>query len=488
MKKLVELLHHVPVVVSSGSLSQEVSHITNDSRQVRENSCFVAIKGFKEDGSSYIKQAIKKGAKTIISRQKPDQQYKNITWVQVKDDRYAFSKLISSFYNKISDHFYTVGITGTNGKTTITTLVSAILNRQYSTAQIGTLGMSFKDFQMKTSLTTPEPSEIFKFLSEVHAQGCQFLVMEVSSVGLHLFRVEDIKFSQGIFTTFSGDHLDFHGTMEDYFQSKMLLFKKLQANDWAVINLDDPTAFKIIDLLNCKYLTYGFSKNADIRPISYKFTTDGIQAVIETPKGKLEVKSPLIGKINLTNILAATTSAVIKEISFDNIYAAIAETKPIRGRLDFIYKNDFSVLIDYAHTDKAIESLLVSLRDIVVGRLIVVFGAGGDRDKTKRPRMGEVASKYADYLIITSDNPRKEEPNAIIRDIVEGIEEGFDSMAQEPDRSKAIGKALDMANKGDIVVIAGKGHENYQIFKDKTIHFSDYEVVDKILKKRESHA
>jgi len=312
--------------------------------------------------------------------------------------------------------------------------------------------------------------------------------MEVSSVALRLYRVEDIKFSQGIFTSFSGDHLDFHKTMEDYLESKIVLFKKLQPNDRAVINIDDPHAFKIIEQLNCKYLTYGFSKDADVRPLEYKCSISGIQALLETPGGELKIRSSLLGRINLLNIMAAVTSAIIKGISFENIAAAVEEFKPIKGRLDFAYKNDFFVLIDYAHTDKALESLLQSLKEIAAGRIIVVFGAGGSRDKTKRPRMGKAASIIADFVVVTSDNPRKEEPEAIIEDIMEGFDPAFKDFIIEIEREKAIKKALNMAAKGDLVVVAGKGHEDYQIFKDKTIHFDDYEVVRKLMKKKEKNA
>ncbi|MCP4157396.1 MAG: UDP-N-acetylmuramoyl-L-alanyl-D-glutamate--2,6-diaminopimelate ligase, partial [bacterium] len=361
----------------------------------------------------------------------------------------------------------------------------AILEQQAKTALIGTLGMSCGDITRNTSLTTPEPTDIFEFLTLVYQQGCENLVMEVSSVALRLNRVEDITFSQAIFTTFSGDHLDFHKTMDDYLESKILLFNRLKTDDWAVINIDDPNAYKIIEHLNCKYLTYGFSEEADVKPLKYKCTTSGIKATIHTPMGDLDIKASLIGRVNLLNILAAVTSALIKNVSFKDIAAAIAGHKPVKGRLDFAYKKDFSVLIDYAHTDKALETLLQSMREIVRAKLIVVFGAGGGRDKSKRPRMGDVASKNADVVIITSDNPRYEDPAAIIDDVVTGIVPGFKDYIVETDRKKAIERALDMAQKGDLVAVAGKGHEDYQIFKDKTIHFDDYEVVREIMAAKE---
>jgi UDP-N-acetylmuramoyl-L-alanyl-D-glutamate--2,6-diaminopimelate ligase len=493
MKTLKELLHGVDIIAQADGLEKEVAGVTNDSRKVEKNFCFVAIQGFQQDGLKYIEEAVKKGASSVVSQHKLEKDYPGISWVQVKNDRLAFSKMTANFYDRIADHFYNIGVTGTNGKTTITTLVSAILNREAKTAQIGTLGMKCGETAWGTSLTTPEAPDIFRFLSEARGQGAENLVMEVSSVSLCLYRVEDIKFSQAIFTSFSGDHLDFHKTMEDYLASKILLFKKLQEDDWAVINIDDPTAPVVIQQLNCKYLTYGFSEEADVRPLKYKFSSSGafgIEALLMTPKGQLEIKSPLIGRINLSNLMAGVTSAMIKGVSFDNIAAAIARFKPVKGRLDFAYKGDFSVIIDYAHTDKALEALLQSLREMVTGRLIVVFGAGGNRDKTKRPRMGETVSKNADFLVVTSDNPRQEDPEAIIKDVQAGFPPDFKNYITEIDRETAIEKALYLANKGDLVVVAGKGHENYQIFKDRTIHFDDYEVVQKLMeiRKKENHA
>lgn len=487
MKTLKELLRDLDIIAGADGLNKTVAGISNDSRKIEKDYCFVAIKGYQQDGLKYVDEAIKRGANSIVSQHKPHQEYPGISWIQVKNDRLAFSKMSAHFYNNIADDFYNIGVTGTNGKTTITALIGAMLNHETKTALIGTLGMQYGDLLCGTTLTTPEAPDIFKFLSKTHSLGAENLVMEVSSVSLRLFRVEDIKFSQAIFTSFSGDHLDFHKTMEEYLASKMLLFKKLQEEDWAVINIDDPTGPKIIEQLNCKYLTYGFSKEADVKPLKYKFSitgTYGIEALLQTPKGQLEIKSPLIGRVNLSNLMAAVTSAMIKGVSFENIAAAAAEFKPVKGRLDFAYKGDFSVLIDYAHTDKALEALLKSLREIVTGRIIAVFGAGGSRDKTKRPRMGETVSQNADFLVVTSDNPRQEEPAVIIQEILAGFAPDFKNFIIEIDRETAIKKALDMAVKGDLVVVAGKGHENYQIFKNRTIHFDDYEVVQKLMEKR----
>ncbi len=479
-----DLLKSVDILAYTGDLNKNISGISFDSRKIKENNCFIAIKGFKNEGLNYLEEAINKGANSIISQNKPYKKNKNITWVQVKNDRKALSQIASRFYNNPSERMNIIGVTGTNGKTTVTSIINAILNKHEKTAKIGTLGMSYEDIFRKIELTTPESPDIFNFLSEVEALGCKNVVIEVSSAALKLNRVDDINFSQCIFTSFSGDHLDFHKSMEDYFESKLKLFRNLTSNNWAIVNIDDSHSFKIIDELNCKYLTYGFSNNADIKPIKYRFSLSGIKAIVQTPKGEIEIESLLIGRVNLSNLLGAISSALISGISFDSIRSAIKDFKPVRGRLDFTYKNNFSVLIDYAHTDNALETLLKSLGEIVSKRVILVFGAGGSRDKTKRSRMGKAASKNADFVVVTSDNPRNEEPKKIIEDIIKGFDKDFVNFQIEVEREKAIRKALSIAEKGDCVVIAGKGHEDYQIFKDRVIHFDDYEIVNKFLREK----
>jgi UDP-N-acetylmuramoyl-L-alanyl-D-glutamate--2,6-diaminopimelate ligase len=486
-----ELLQGVEIISSSGDLHRVVSGFHMDSRKIKPDNCFVAIKGFNENGMSYLGDAVANGATTVVFETDEDDTLPElpliVRWAQVNDARKALSKMAANLYgyNRFSDSVYVVGITGTNGKTTVMSLIRDIFQQETKTANIGTLGMTFEGKMLKTTLTTPEAIDIFKFISYIHKKDCHNLVMETSSVGLQLHRVKDIHFSQGIFTNFSGDHLDFHQTMENYLDAKMILFKQLTMEDWAVINIDDPSADNIFEHINCKYLTYGFSEDADIRPLKYKFSLKGIRATLETPKGNLTIKSDLLGRVNLANIMAAVTSAIIKGISSDKISQAIQQFKPVKGRLDMIHHNRFSVLIDYAHTDKALEGLLQSLKEIAPKKIILVFGAGGSRDKTKRPRMGKIASQYADSTIITSDNPRKENPMDIINDIISGFSSEFKSYSVELDRKKAIEKALYMADKDDLVVIAGKGHENYQIFKDKTIHFDDYEVTRQVLKEME---
>ena len=477
MKTLRELLIGGDVLKVHGDVNIPVSGIAYNSQHVRPGFCFMAIKGFVCDGLEFVPDAVRRGARAVVSMHPPLPELANVAWVQVKNDRHALSHLAARFYDNPSQRLTVVGVTGTNGKTTTVHLIADLLNRESKTARIGTLGMDFSGLAQPVSLTTPEAPELFQFMAQVEAAGGVNLVMEVSSSSLSLHRVTDINFSQAVFTSFSGDHLDFHGSMERYFQAKLSLFKKLSPENWAVINVDDPMAPALIGELNCQYLTFGFSPQADIRPLKYKLTLPGINAQLQTPKGKLEFDCPLAGRFNLANIMAAVGSALVKGVSGEQIAAALKSFQPVKGRVNVAYAGDFQVIVDYAHTDDALKNLLQSLKEIISGRIILVFGAGGCRDKTKRPRMGQVASQLADVVAVTSDNPRQEEPQAIIQDVVAGMEPGFKAVQIEADRRQAIGRAIDLAKKGDLVVIAGKGHEDYQIFKDRRIHFDDFEVV-----------
>lgn len=486
MKYLDELLKNIEVIFHQGDLHREVTGVGYDTRRLDKGNLFVAIRGFKRDGHDFLDEAIFHHAAAIISELKPPERFSNsdIAWVQVPNDRQALSRLSAAFFDYPSGKTHNVGVTGTNGKTTVMSLIASILSHEGPTATIGTLGMDFPGITRKMGLTTPESVDIFRFLADARERGCKNLVMEASSAALKLHRLDGICFSQAIFTTFSGDHLDFHHTMEDYFESKMRLFENLNPEGWAVIDIDDPSSARVIERLECKYITYGFSGHADVSPLSFRLSLPGIEAQVRTPRGNIEIKSPLIGKINLSNILAAISSAVVKGTSFEHITAGLRDFRPVRGRLDIAFKGDFTVLIDYAHTDQALEGLLLSLREVVQGKIILVFGAGGSRDKTKRPRMGQAASRYSDFVVVTSDNPREEEPQAIIADIICGFVPGLKDYIVEVDREEAIRKALYLASPGDLVVIAGKGHEDYQIFRDQTIHFDDYEVVERIVANR----
>jgi UDP-N-acetylmuramoyl-L-alanyl-D-glutamate--2,6-diaminopimelate ligase len=476
MKYLDELLGKQESLAWRGELHVPVTGIEYDSRRVRKGSCYVAIKGFVKDGVAFVSEAIANGAGAVVSVHPPSASHPQVTWVQVKNDRRALSAMANRFFGDPSRNLHVIGVTGTNGKTTTVALIQALLNSG-STAAVGTLGMNFPGHDRPTKLTTPEAPELFAFMAEAVMAGCANLVMEVSSAALSLHRVDDIAFSQAVFTSFSGDHLDFHGTMENYFEAKLSLFKKLGSEHWAVVNGDDSMAPRIIRELNCRYVTYGFSEQADIRPLKCQFSLEGVRAVLQTPRGKIEIQSRLLGRFNLLNIMGAVSSALVRGTATDTISAGLAAFPPVKGRVTIAYSGDFLVVVDYAHTDDALENLLSSFREITRGKLILVFGAGGSRDRTKRPRMAQVACRYADRVVVTSDNPRQEDPLAIIADIVAGFPSGFTGLITEPDRRAAIFRALGLAAKGDVVLIAGKGHEDYQIFSDRTVHFDDAEVV-----------
>jgi len=478
MKYLDELLGKQESLAWRGDLHVPISGIEYDSRKIKKNDCFVSIKGLLKDGFAYAADAIRKGASAVVSIHPPPPNHAQATWVQVKNDRRVLSRLASRFFDNPSQKLQVIGVTGTNGKTTTVGLIQTLLNATAKTAAIGTLSMNFPGHVQKTKLTTPEAPELFAFMAEAVEAGCRNLVMEVSSAALSLLRVEDIGFAQAVFTSFSGDHLDFHHTMENYFEAKLSLFKKLGSEQWAIINSDDPMGERIIRELNCRYVTFGFSPQADIRPLKYQFSLDGIKAQLQTPRGKIDIQSRLLGRFNLLNILAAVSSALANDMALEKISAALSAFTPVKGRVNVAYAGDFLVVVDYAHTDDALENLLKAFREISQGRLILVFGAGGCRDKTKRPRMGRVAAEFADWVMVTSDNPRQEDPRSIMAEIVAGFGAGFTRFSTEVDRKKAIEKALEMAAPGDVVLIAGKGHEDYQIFKEQTVHFDDFEVVN----------
>jgi len=477
MMKIADLLEGIETINISGSLDVEISGISYDSRKVKNGDCFMAISGYKDDGNKYITNAIESGAKLIISEMGNNIGSTDISWVRLKDIRKAFAQISMNFYKNPLKDKYVVGVTGTNGKSTVIAIIESIFSKRMDTVKIGTLGFWCGRKGRNTSLTTPEACEIYEFLTKECRGNFENVVMEVSSVALELKRVEGIEFSQAIFTNFSGDHLDFHNDMDNYFDSKLELFRSLSSDKWAIINIDDERSKLIIEAINSKCITFGFSEEADVKPITYKLSADGINAIISTPAGNLKIESQLVGRVNLQNILAAIASSIVKNIGFDEISAALKDFKAVKGRIDTIYKNNFNVIIDYAHTDNALENLLGSIKELNFRKIILVFGAGGSRDTTKRPRMGAVAACYADEIIVTSDNPRDEDPELIIKQIVAGFPKNFNSYQIEIDRKKGIALAMKKAGKGDIVIIAGKGHEDYQIIGSKTIHFDDYEIV-----------
>ncbi|MDH5406683.1 MAG: UDP-N-acetylmuramoyl-L-alanyl-D-glutamate--2,6-diaminopimelate ligase, partial [Candidatus Aminicenantes bacterium] len=414
-----------------------------------------------------------------------------LSWAIVDNARRALAIISGNFYNQPSRRLYLIGVTGTNGKTTVTYLVESIFQQGgRKIGRLGTIDYRVGERLVEAERTTPEAPDINRYMAEMVENDCQACVMEVSSHSLDMERVYGCDFDVAVFTNLTRDHLDFHLSMERYFSSKRKLFEYLENKKEAVavINLDDPKGKELSRGLKVRSITYGWQPSADITVDSYQLSLQGLQATITTPEGKLQVSSPLIGRANLSNILAAVGVGMAAGITPSAISQGIARVSPIPGRFEQVNEGqDFTVIVDYAHTDDALRNLLESVREVAKGRVITVFGCGGDRDPSKRPLMGAHAMKLSDIAIVTSDNPRSEDPLQIIREIEVGIESvGVRKGAHLviPDRKEAIKRAIDEAHPGDMVVIAGKGHERYQIIGNKTIPFDDREVARQLISRK----
>jgi len=446
----------------------EVKGLAYDSREVKENYVFFAIKGEKFDGHNFVNEAILNGAKALVVERKLNL---NICQVIVEDTRKELSKISAKFYNYPSKKLFVIGITGTNGKTTTTYITYQALNYLgYKTGLLGTVINDLISRKEIPKLTTPQSLELQKYMYEILNNEGKFLVMEVSSHSLALNRVDDVEFKIGVFTNLTIDHLDFHKTFENYRKAKMKLFEMLNENSFGIINLDDENSNYFINACRGKVITYGFYNNAKIKGEIIENSKNGIKIKVFD---KIIENENFIGEFNAYNLLCAFS--ILKTIGFDDdkIISALRIVKPPKGRLQKIQ----NVFIDYAHTPDALERVLKTLRSIYNKKIILVFGAGGNRDHSKRPIMGKV-SQIADIVILTNDNPRDEEPIEIIKDIESGM---FKAHIIELDRKKAIELAISISNKDDVVLIAGKGHETYQEIKGIKHHFDDEEVVRQAL-------
>ncbi len=462
----------------------EVKGISCDSRKVSSGYLFVAVKGTRLNGGAFIKEAIARGAKCVVAEDyKLGKSVKReIVLIKVSDARRALARLAAAFYGNPSHRIKVVGITGTNGKTTVSYLIEALLKEARSAcAVIGTVNYRFRDKIVPSVNTTPGPIELNSLLSLIHKEGIPYVAMEVSSHALAQRRIEAIDFYCAIFTNLTQDHLDYHGTLENYFQAKLRLFKNIIPGGCAIINNDDKYAARIKRATRAEVITYGITQAADVVAKRIRFGLKQTSFCLSGRYGTAELKSRLIGRHNIYNILAACSWALSEGLGLATVKAAVAKFVPAPGRLERIEsQRGFYVFVDYAHTEDALKNAILSFREITKGRIIVVFGCGGERDKQKRPKMGSVVSRLADFAVITSDNPRSEDPEEIIRDIKRGIKK--QNFCVVPQRRQAIRKALSLAQKGDTVLIAGKGHENCQVLKDKKIHFDDREVVGECLK------
>jgi UDP-N-acetylmuramoyl-L-alanyl-D-glutamate--2,6-diaminopimelate ligase len=468
----------------SRTIDFEVKGISCDSKQVSGDFIFIAIKGVNADGNNFIQEAIEKGAKAVIKS--PDDHVpaspKNIVFIEVADERIALARLAAEFYGNPSSKMRVVGITGTNGKTTTAYLIERVLKEgNFIPAVIGTINYRFKDKLIPSKNTTPGPIELQSMLADMLKKGVNYSIIEVSSHGLDQNRTDQINFSSAIFTNLTQDHLDYHKTQEKYFQAKAKLFKNLGDTAFAVINNDDAYARRLKSLSRGRLISYGIENKADITAKDIKLDLAHTEFNLAAGDFKTNLDIKLIGRHNVYNVLACFAWAVGEGLDLETVKLALEKFNSVPGRLEKINSNaGFSVFVDYAHTEDALKNVISALRQISKNRIIVVFGCGGNRDKTKRPKMGSVVSKLADYAIITNDNPRCEAPEEIIEDIKKGIE--GDNYCVILERFEAIKKSLSLAKSGDIVLLAGKGHENYQIFKDKIMHFDDCEVARQCLK------
>jgi UDP-N-acetylmuramoyl-L-alanyl-D-glutamate--2,6-diaminopimelate ligase len=496
MVRLNDLLPPIGVKEIHGSTELSVKGITYDSRQVKPDYIFVAISGYTEDGNYYIPQALEAGASVLISSKKIEKLTRPSRWggsathILVENPRKALANLATIFYNYPSDKLNIIGITGTNGKTTVSYLIESIFKENGKKVGIlGTIAYRLGEKILPAPITTPQSSDLQQMLRKLVNEKFSTVVMEVSSHALSLDRVEGCEFDSAIFTNLSREHLDFHQSMEDYLQAKIKLFSTLgkdtrkEREKLAVLNLDDPATEKIMQLTKAKIITYSIEKKADVVAKNIKLNLEKTTFTLLSPDGEVKISLPLIGKYNVYNALAAIALALGQGMGLDIIKRGLEKVSSIPGRFEKIdCGQPFTVIVDYAHTDEALRKLLHACRELRPRRIITVFGCGGDRDRGKRPLMGEVAVGLSDYAIVTSDNPRSEDPERIALDIEVGIKRKKENNYQTIiDRFQAIEKALSMAEKGDMVVIAGKGHEDYQLFKDRRIHFDDREVARKIL-------
>ena len=495
MVTLSDIASHINAQVSGEKLSATVratgSAVTHDSRRVVSGGIFVAIEGARSDGNIYVGEATKRGAIAVIS-EKPTPSGFSEVWMQVKDARAALAQAAALVHGIPSRQLKLVGITGTNGKTTTAHLVESIFRAAGEVpAMMGTISYRIGDEEVTAEHTTPEASEIQDFLRRAVEAGARYAVMEVSSHAIDLRRVEGLEFAVAAFTNLTQDHLDYHRTMEEYFAVKRRLFDGGIGTVPArtVINLDDPRGAELKAIGGGSVITYALEAAADVTTDSHAFGLDGLCFKAHTPQGEIEIDSPLVGRPHAYNILCAVGIGLALGLQSNVIARGIAECRRVAGRFERANtaEDDITVVVDYAHTPDALVNVLRTVRDAVgsgQARVITVMGCGGDRDKTKRPVMGEAAARLSDRVIATSDNPRSEDPAAILADIEPGLKKFATPYEMLIDRREAIFRAIAQAAPGDVVVIAGKGHEDYQVLASGKIHFDDREVAREALAER----
>jgi len=471
----------IPIRQLIGTLDRTVESIAYDSRRVQKNSLFVALRGEKNDGHEFIGQAIDKGAAVIVAER--EEKHPRATCVVVENTRSALADLAATFYGRPAQRLKLAAVTGTNGKTTTTFLIKHICEKAgLRCGLIGTVRYEIGERILPAIRTTPESLDVQELLAQIANAGCRAAALEVSSHALAQERTRALEWDVAVFTNLTQDHLDFHGTMENYFESKMKLFTQLAQQQQkrkpvAVVNIDDRYGEQLLAKIDksTSVVTFGMGVRADFRASNYRMDFSGTSYQLDARGKSYLVRLPLIGRFNVANSMAALAAANALGLKLREAVLSLGKSPQVPGRLEMVpAKRQFQVFVDYAHTPDALLNVLKTLRELGPRRLVVVFGCGGDRDRQKRPLMGAVVDRHADYAIVTSDNPRKEDPAAIIAE----VEKGFRSNHYEKivDRTKAIARAIELAQSRDIVLIAGKGHETYQEFADHTVPFDDIQV------------
>ena len=480
--KLRQLLAGVNVIAANVNMDMQIASVAYDSRKVTEDSLFVAITGFATDGNKYIPMALERGAKVIVTAQK---QPESVPYVLVESDRLALAQLGANFFDHPGDAMKLIGVTGTNGKTSTTLLLKHVLETTVGAkvGLMGTLENMVGDVVIPTERTTPESFELQALLAQMRDAGCTHAIMEVSSHAIALDRVAGLHYEVAAFTNLTEDHLDFHKTMEHYCDTKAELFCRCNK---AVANKDDEWFDRITKKVTCEMLTTSVKGSADLRAEDLELLSDGISFTALYNGEKVAVRLPIPGKFTVYNALSVLGCAIQLGIPLADAAAALVGAKGVKGRVEVVPTpgTDYTVLIDYAHTPDGLENVLSSVKGYCKGRLIAVFGCGGDRDPVKRPIMGKIGVDIADFAIITSDNPRTEEPGKIIQDILKGVNSPKNNYEIIENRPKAIQHAMDIARKDDIIVLAGKGHETYQEICGVKHHLDEREVVAAYLKEK----
>lgn len=469
-----------------GFKDTEITGMTYNSREVKPGNIFFAIKGYKEDGNKYIRDAMGKGARIIFSETESGNNESSVI-LKIRDIRKAMAVLSRAFYTDGLNNIKLIGITGTNGKTTTTYLIKHIMEYSgYTAGLIGTIGYKIGSREYDSTLTTPDSVELNKILGQMEKENVNYCVMEVSSVALELDRVYGLNFDCAVFTNLTSEHMDYHKTIENYFYAKKILFDGMSSGSLSVSNKDDDYGQKIVNDSKSRKFYYSIKEESDLRAINEKLTMQGLEFDAVYGQNNFHFKTNLSGRFNIYNILASLSVAINYDIKIDTVIDSLNNFEEVKGRFNKIRLNNGAVaIIDYSHTSDSLKNAIEAAREIINaenknGRVITIFGCGGDKDKSKRPVMGKFATDLSDFTIVTSDNPRTEDPYEIINEILTGMNQKKEYEIIE-DREKAIKRGLEVSGNGDVVLICGKGHENYQEINGVKTHFDDKEVVQKYL-------